>query len=231
MDAPAPDLAARLAAIPALADLSPACRAALAGIARPRTYRPEDAILRAGEKASSLYVLLDGRVKMQRDLANGRSVVLALFDSGEIFGTVAALGGAPCDASMVALSPSFCLEIARRDLLALLEARPALLGELLPVLARPLAECKNCIVELTCYRVETRLAHLLLKLADRLGRPAAGGTWIPIRLSRQELADMTGTTIETCIRVMSRFGKEGLIETRRDGFLLRDRRAVERLTL
>ena len=54
--------------------------------------------------------------------------------------------------------------------------------------------------------------------------------FIPLALSRQELADLTGTTIETCIRLMSRWGKEGLLETERDGFLLRDRSALEMLT-
>jgi CRP/FNR family transcriptional regulator len=49
-------------------------------------------------------------------------------------------------------------------------------------------------------------------------------------LSRQELADLTGTTIETCIRLMSRWGKEGVLETERDGFVLIDRSALEALT-
>jgi len=47
-------------------------------------------------------------------------------------------------------------------------------------------------------------------------------------LSRQELADFTGTTIETCIRIMSRWGKEGIVATERDGFLVKDTAALER---
>jgi CRP/FNR family transcriptional regulator len=63
-----------------------------------------------------------------------------------------------------------------------------------------------------------------------VGRPRDGAVFIPIALSRQDLADLTGTTIETCIRVMSRWGKEGVVQTAKDGFLLADRAALEKLT-
>ena len=53
-----------------------------------------------------------------------------------------------------------------------------------------------------------------------MGRPERGGTFIPLSLSRQELADMTGTTIETCIRIMSRWGKEEIVRTEKDGFVV-----------
>jgi len=54
--------------------------------------------------------------------------------------------------------------------------------------------------------------------------------FIPMVLTRQELADLTGTTIETCIRLMSRWGKESILETEKDGFVLADRAALESLT-
>jgi CRP/FNR family transcriptional regulator len=64
------------------------------------------------------------------------------------------------------------------------------------------------------------MAHILLKLADRVGRPDPAGTLITIPLSRQDLADMSGTTLETAIRTLSRFSQQGLIKTQRGGYLL-----------
>jgi CRP/FNR family transcriptional regulator len=64
-----------------------------------------------------------------------------------------------------------------------------------------------------------------------VGRPAADGIAIPMALSRQELADLTGTTIETCIRVMSRWGKDALVRTEKDGFVLLDKPALEELAM
>ena len=66
-------------------------------------------------------------------------------------------------------------------------------------------------------------------LATEMGRPAEGGTFIPLALSRQELADMTGTTIETGIRIMSRWGKEDVVRTEKDGFVILDRRTLEEI--
>ena len=70
---------------------------------------------------------------------------------------------------------------------------------------------------------------LFMMLADRMGRAEARGLLIPLALSRQDLADLTGTTLETSIRIMSRWGKEGLVLTEKEGFVLTDRSALERL--
>jgi CRP/FNR family transcriptional regulator len=78
-------------------------------------------------------------------------------------------------------------------------------------------------------RVETRFALLFLKLCENLGRPEGDGTFVSLPLSRQDLADLTGTTLETSIRVMSRWGKEGLVVTTPEGFRVSDREALERM--
>jgi CRP/FNR family transcriptional regulator len=98
-------------------------------------------------------------------------------------------------------------------------------------LTQRIVELTRRIPEVAAGRVETRFANLFLKLADKMGRPHADGTFIPMPLSRQDLADLTSTTIETCIRVMSRWGKEGVVRTEKDGFVLVDRATLEGLAL
>jgi CRP-like cAMP-binding protein len=90
-----------------------------------------------------------------------------------------------------------------------------------------LVELTNRLAQLSGTRVEPRFARLFLKLADQMGREERGGLFIPLALSRQELADMTGTTIETGIRIMSRWGKEEVVRTEKDGFVILDRRTLE----
>ena len=80
-------------------------------------------------------------------------------------------------------------------------------------------------------RIEARFARLFLKLADQMGRSERGGTFIPLSLSRQELADMTGTTIETCIRIMSRWGKQEIVRTEKDGVVIVEREALDAVAL
>jgi CRP/FNR family transcriptional regulator len=100
---------------------------------------------------------------------------------------------------------------------------------LLKTFTRRIVDLAQRIAEVAGARVETRFALLFLKLAERIGEPRGTAIFIPMALTRQELADLTGTTIETCIRVMSRWGKDGLVETQKDGFLLTDRPALETL--
>jgi CRP/FNR family transcriptional regulator len=182
-----------------------------------------------GEPAMGLCILLRGRVKMSRRTPSGSRALLALFGPGDLFGAVSALSGQEANATMVALERTELLEIPQQALRSLLSSRPDLLGELLPLLSQQLVECRNCLVEAVSSRVEVRFAHLFLKLGERVGRQEDGGTFVPVALSRQDLADMTGTTLESSIRVMSRWGKGGVVETVDEGFIVRDRESLERL--
>ncbi len=203
-------------------------REALDAAGTERAYVRGDVLLAQGEVSRRLRVILSGRAKLTRDLAAGRTVVLALFGPGDFCGAIPALSGLASDASIVVLGPLTALEIEPEALLALLAGRPERLGQLLPALAGRLTECRNCPVEMTGERVEPRLAALFLRLADECGVAGARGVLVPIRLSRQELADLVGTTLETAIRIFSRWHKSGVLETGGDGFLLVDRGALAR---
>ena len=101
-----------------------------------------------------------------------------------------------------------CVMIPRAKFFSLLEQHPSLVRGLLAGLTHRLVELTNRLAELSGGTVERRFARLFLKLSSEMGRQERGGTFVPLSLSRQELADMTGTTIETCIRIMSRWGKQ-----------------------
>jgi CRP/FNR family transcriptional regulator len=134
-------------------------------------------------------------------------------------------------ATAVALEPTSCLLLPRQAFFSLLETYPTLVRGLLIGLTHRLVELTTRLTELTGGRVEARLARFLLKLANDIGQRRPEGTFIPLSLSRQELADMIGTTIETSIRIMSRWGKEDLVRTEKDGFLVVDRTALESVAM
>jgi CRP/FNR family transcriptional regulator len=140
---------------------------------------------------------------------------------------VAAYDGRPFPASAVALEETVCVVIPRAVFFRLLEEQPSLVRGLMLGLTVRLVELTNRLAELSGSRIEPRFARLFLKLAGELGRPDRGGIFIPLTLSRQELADMTGTTIETAIRIMSRWGKDAIVHTDKDGFVIIDRRTLE----
>ena len=211
--------------------LTPEDQQRLAQVAIARPYDRGDALFMEGDPAEHLFTIASGRVKVLKMLPSGKEVILEIFGAGDPVGAAAAYEGRPYPASAVALEPTVCILVRRAEFFALLERYPSLMRGFLVGLAHRLVELTRRIAEVAGGRAETRFAHLFLKLAGRLGRPETDGTFIPMPLSRQELADLTGTTLETCIRIMSRWGKHGIVRTEKEGFTVLDRSVIEKLTL
>jgi CRP/FNR family transcriptional regulator len=209
--------------------LSDEDRHRLAEVALVRAWERGDAIFNEGDPSDFLLTVLKGRVKVVKLQPSGKEVILEIFGPGDPLGTVVAYEGRPFPATAIALEPTTCLLVRRGPFFGLLERHPSLVRGLLSAFTRRIVELAQRIPEVAGARVDTRFAHLFLKLADRVGRPRDGAVFVPMALSRQELADLTGTTIETCIRLMSRWGKEGVIETEKDGFVVLDRGVLEDL--
>ena len=216
---------------PVFKRLSPPDRERVAARTSARRFPRGDTIFSEGDPAEQFYVVVSGRVKVYKMTPAGKDVILEIFGAGDPLGAVAVYEGWPFPASAQALEDTLCLIIARRDFFELLEQHPTLVRGLLAGLTMRLVELTNRLAELTGGRVEPRLARLFLKLADQMGRPERGGLFLPLPLSRQELADMSGTTIETAIRIMSRWGKQDLVLTEKDGFVIVNRAELETLAL
>jgi CRP-like cAMP-binding protein len=204
-------------------------RARIAAVSHLREYARGDRIFAEGDPSDFFVSVVTGRVKVFKATPAGKEIILEIFGSGDPLGAVAAYEGGPFPASAMALEPTTCLIVPRRDFFQLLEQSPSMVRGVLSGLTTRLVELTRRITELTGGRVEARFARLFLKLADQVGRQDHGGVFIAMPLSRQELADLTGTTIETCIRIMSRWGKDEVIRTERDGFVIVDRPALETL--
>jgi CRP-like cAMP-binding protein len=204
-------------------------RQRLAAVSSVRTFEKGALLFNEGDASDLMFTVLTGRVKVFKTTARGTDVILELFGPGDPVGAVAVYEARPYPASAVALDPTSCLVIPRQAFFSLLENYPTLVRGLLVGLTHRLVELTNRLTELSGGRIEGRLARFFLKLAQDMGRPREDGIFIPLVLSRQELADMTGTTIETSIRIMSRWGKENLVRTEKDGFVLANRAALETL--
>lgn len=206
-------------------------RRRLASIASLRQFGKGEALFREGDAADHLVTVLTGRVKVVKTTARGTDVILEIFGPGDPVGAVAVYETRPYPASAIAMEPSSCLFVPRETFFGLLEEHPTLVRGLLVGLTRRMLELTNRLAELSGGKVEARLARFFLKLAADLGQAHPQGTFIPMTLSRQELADLMGTTIETSIRIMSRWGKDDIVLTERDGFVVRDAAMLESVAL
>lgn len=220
--------AADLAQIPLFQRVSAEDRERLTTVAWLRDYDRGTHVFHQGDPSDIFYVVVSGRVKVYKHGPDGQDIILEMFGPGSPLGAVAAYEMQPYPASAAPVEPTTCLLIPREAFFELLERHPSLVRGLLGSLSLRLVELTARLSELTG-RVEARLARLFLKLADQLGRDDRGGIFIPLALTRQEIADLSGTTIETAIRIMSRWGKDDIVLTGKDGFTLRDRAALEAL--
>jgi CRP-like cAMP-binding protein len=211
--------------------VKPEDRQRLAAVSTVRDFDKGATLFSEGDESELMYTVITGRVKVFKTTARGTDVILELFGAGDPVGAVAVYESRPYPASALALEPTSCLVIPREAFFSLLEGYPSLVRGLLVGLSHRLVELTSRLTELSSGRIEGRLARFLLKLGTDIGQRRADGIFIPLVLSRQELADMIGTTIETSIRIMSRWGKDGVVRTDKDGFVIVDRAALEAVAL
>lgn len=168
------------------------------------------------------YIVSEGRVKVLKSTSLGKELIIAFFGPGEMFGEVAVFSGKPYPASAQAMERTKVLGIKREDFLSFLTRHPQIALRIINILGERLREAQNRIRDLVGERVEQRLARILLMLSAKLG------TELPF--TRQEIADMAGTTVETAIRFMSRLKEGGIIRSTRGKILIADEKKLKLLS-
>ena len=207
-------------AVPILASLKADDRAALSPLCELKAYEKGARIFEEGDPADRIYFLFVGRVKIVKSTPD-RDLIIEILGPGEPVGTVAAFERRPFPATAIAIEPCGVVSIPERDFFALIERRPEITRRLLAGLTLRLMTLNKRLADMTG-SVEYRMARLFSTLAERIGQKSGETVFIPLPLSRQEIGDLVGTTIETAIRVMSRWQKENIVETDKKGFLIRN---------
>jgi CRP/FNR family transcriptional regulator len=190
-----------------------------------RSYDKDEYLFFEGDPAEWLVLVVQGRVKMIKHSESGRETILSTFGPGQIVGEVGVVAGEAYPATAQALEPTATLRLHRDEYVALVRANPSLAWALVEELGRRLQRAHETIRSLAVEKVERRVARVLLRMAHTAGERltdggAPGAVRITVLLSRQDIADMAGTVIETAIRTLSKFQKQGWIETREGHIVL-----------
>ncbi len=197
-------------------DLADALRAA----ATLRLFDRGEFVVHQGDDPDFLGVVLSGRVKVVKHAPNGREVILHLLGPGTVFGVVPALDGQPYPASVVAVEPSEVGRVSTPRFLAILRSEPDLMVGMLRGFGQRMRAVAHAVVSAVTTEVPARLAANLLD--------AAAGT-DEVRMTRQELADLCGTTVETAIRVTRGWQREGIVALSRGRIEIKDRARLQAL--
>jgi CRP/FNR family transcriptional regulator len=215
--------------IPMFRGLAAAAQARLAALATVRAFHRGDFLWHAGDPAEHLTIIVSGRVKVVGH-ADGGDVILELFGPGEPVGAIAVYNCIPYPASAVCLERVSLLSLPRRDYFELIDRHPEFARELIGELTKLVVSLTRKLEEMRGQRVEVRIAQLFLTLAERLGKAEPDGSIeIPVSLSRQEVAELVGTTTESAIRVLARWGREGVLVSGEKRFVLPARARLEEI--
>jgi CRP-like cAMP-binding protein len=201
--------------IPMLATLPEGVQKALLPFFRLRELHTDEYLFFEGDSADMLYVAGTGRIKVLRHSDAGKDIVLGVLSEGDLLGSLDIVEAEEYSVAAQAMELSQVWSIRKDDYMRMADRYPVLLEYLVRSLAEQLKDAYDMIQSLAVERVERRIARVLLRLASAIGERTDEGIVIASPLTRQDIADMTGTTVETAIRVMSRFTKEDIIRSKR----------------
>ena len=186
----------------------------LAELTTERKVAPDEYIFWEGDAPEWFYIVAKGRIKVLKHSSLGKEFIVAFFGPGEMFGEVAVFENKPYPASSQTVEETRILGIRREQFLSFLAQRPQIALRIIGVLGGRLRDAQSRLKDFAGERVEQRLSRTLLMLSAKLGST--------LPFTRQEIADMAGTTTETAIRFMSRLKEGGIIRSTRGKIIILD---------
>jgi CRP-like cAMP-binding protein len=194
----------------------------VASAGRLEEFRPGEAIFSEGEPAASFSVVLSGSVKLVQLSSDGDAVVFRVLGPGDTLGAVALLDVDFYPVSAVAVTAGSFLEWPAAVMRQFLAQEPQLALNVLRSVSDRLQALRLQYRQLATENVERRIARALLKLMERVGTQVDDGVLLDLPLSREDLAQLTGTTVYTVSRIVSRWEATGLLRSGRQQLVIRD---------
>lgn len=178
-------------------------------------YEKGEFIFREGDKAEWFYFLKQGAIKCLKYAPQGDELILKILLPGEMFccESVTFEGDTVHPGNAQSLGPTTVLKLNRTTYFECLHQHPPVTMQVISYLGNRLKESQDLAKSLALDPAETRLATLLLRLAEKLGEKEPEGVYIGIQLTRQEIAHMIAVTKETVVRILTRFKEQGILFT------------------
>ncbi len=173
------------------------------------------AVFTEGMPVDRFYLLLDGHIRVQRTTPGGDQIIALHISSGQLFGIGAALGYKTYPATAVAADECIVLSWPNRLWPDFTARYDGFATQTYKVVGARVAEMQNMIADMATKQVEQRIACAILRLITQMGRKVEGGIEIDFPITRQNISDMTGTTLHTVSRLLSAWEKDGIVASAR----------------
>ena len=209
------------------AGLGEGVRAQVLEAAAIKSYDRDQRLFTQGDPADSFFLVDSGSIKLVQSTPDGKEMIVRFIRPGEVIAAVALLPGGRFPVTALAAGPSRVAVWSSGRIRELVQRHPTLQANIMSAMAMHMQDALSQGRELATSRVPQRLAAMLLRLADRGSTTVPDGVLVDQALSREEMAEMVGTTLLTVSRTLSEWQDAGIISTRQKQVVLHDR---ERLT-
>ncbi len=197
--------------------------------ASTRVLRRGKALAHQGEGADTLYLVESGALKLVQVTPEGQELIVRFVGAGEPFGAIVLLDGATYPVTALAVEATRVRGWERAALGRLLPRSPHVRVNLMREMTAHMTDALTRVREMATERVGQRLAHTLLRLMRQAGRPTPEGVLIQHPLTRQEFAELTGTTLYTVSRILSKWRSDGVLRSSGRRLIVRAPRRLEAL--
>ncbi len=199
------------------------------GASAARDYAREQMLFSQGDPADTFFLVDTGSVKLIQSTPEGKEMIVRFIRPGEVIAAVALLPGGRFPVTAVASEASRVAAWSSARMRELVQTHPQLHANIMSAMAMHMQDALSQGRELATSRVPQRLAAMLLRLADRGGSEVPDGVLVEQALSREEMAEMIGTTLFTVSRILSEWQEAGIVSTRRQHVVLHDRNRLSEL--
>lgn len=219
---------ALLARVPIFSTLSEEELGRVAEVTVPRSYRAGEAVFHEGDQSDTCYIVRSGCTRAVREHADGRSIALATFAPGDMFGELAMFDDERRSATVEAIEDTEAIAILGGDMRRLLREHPDIAVKLLAGLGRRLRETNERLARQSFQTVQSRVASVLVQLVATARLQGAAGNQVLINSTQADLAQLAGSSRESASRFLAVLERAGIITQGRGKLVVNDPAALER---
>ncbi len=214
--------------LPVFEELAPADLAAISQVTLERRYKKNMIIFMEGEPGEGFHYVKSGKVKIVKMSQDGREHIINILGPGEVFAEVLLFNPGPYPATAVALEDSVIGIIKNNDLENVVAGNARIALHIIRVMSKKLLHAQMKIKTLALSDTFSRTAHVLIRLSQQYGRAVAGGVEIDLDMTRQDLANLIGTTRETVSRVLNAMRKDKVLRFADQKIIIADEKRLDR---
>jgi CRP-like cAMP-binding protein len=221
------DVVELLGRVPAFSTLEPADLQRIAELALPRHFEPGEVVFREGDASDTCYVVREGHARAVRTHGDGRTITLATFGPGDIFGELAMFEDERRSATIEAIEPTSVVGVLGPDMRRLMKRHPEIAARLVIALGRRLREMNERLSRQSFQTVQSRVAVVLSELVAQEIAAGKDGADVLVTATQADLAQLAGSSRESASRFLAVLERAGVISQGRGRLVVHKPQALE----